>query len=292
MRHEKASAPLRLVWLVLATLCAAQILAVVSADAVEKLRIGMVPDAGATQVSVEEKAPLRAYLEKATGRKVELVIPTNYNATVEGLGNGSLDVAYLGGLTYLKARERYGVTPLTQRESDKAFHSNFITGAESGIDSLDDLKGKRFAFGDINSTSGHLMPDLALRQAGLDPDKDLSFRYTGSHIATIKAVEAGAADAGAVDESVFRQATQDGKADGAKLRVFYVTPAFLDYVWAARKDLDKEASAAVAKAFMELQAGRPDDDKVLAVLRGTRFVAVDDEEYDQLRAVARSLGLL
>ena len=75
------------------------------------IRIGMIPDAGATQVSVEQKAPLQAYLEKALGRPVRLVIPTNYNATVEGLGNGSLDIAYLGGLTYVKAHELYGAVP-------------------------------------------------------------------------------------------------------------------------------------------------------------------------------------
>src|SRR6476619_6832712 len=67
------------------------------------LNVGMVPDAGATQVSVAEKAPLQKYLEQKLGRPVKLIIPTNYNATVEGLGNGSLDVAYLGGLTYAKA---------------------------------------------------------------------------------------------------------------------------------------------------------------------------------------------
>src|SRR5580704_1834315 len=72
------------------------------------LKVGMIPDAGATQVAIDEKAPLQAYLAKAFGRPVALVIPTNYNATVEGLGNGSLDFAYLGGLTYVKAHARYG----------------------------------------------------------------------------------------------------------------------------------------------------------------------------------------
>src|ERR1017187_10091363 len=62
------------------------------------IRIGMIPDGGATQLSVEQKAPLRAYLKQALVRPVKLIIPTNYNATVEGLGNGSLDIAYLGGL--------------------------------------------------------------------------------------------------------------------------------------------------------------------------------------------------
>ena len=96
------------------------------------IRIGMIPDAGATQVSIEQKAPLRAYLEKALGRPVQLIIPTNYNATVEGLGNGSLDVAYLGGLTFVKAHERYGAIPLVQRRADREFHALFITQAELG----------------------------------------------------------------------------------------------------------------------------------------------------------------
>ncbi len=266
-------------------------LSIWTAAAAQAIRIGMVPDAGATQVSIEEKAPLRAYLEKALGRPVELVIPTNYNATVEGLGNGSLDVAYLGGLTYVKARARHGVEPLVQREEDQKFHSVLITQADSLIKSLNDLKGKTFAFGDINSTSGHLFPYLAISEAGINVDNDLSFRYTGSHVATIKAVEAGAANAGAADESVFKQMVGSGKADPEKLRVFYVTPPFVDYVWAARKDLDPSTRAAIVAAFTSLKAGRPEDDKVLTILRGKRFVPADDAEYDQVRAVAKRLGL-
>src|SRR5581483_2064113 len=87
----------------------------------ETINVGMVPDAGATQISIKEKAPLKAYLEQKLGRPVNLVIPTSYNATVEALGNGSLDFAYLGGLTYIKAHARYGVVPLVQRSADLQF---------------------------------------------------------------------------------------------------------------------------------------------------------------------------
>lgn len=253
------------------------------------IRIGMIPDAGATQVSIEQKAPLRAYLEKALGRPVELIIPTNYNATVEGLGNGSLDVAYLGGLTFVKAHERYGAIPLVQRQTDREFHALFITQAASAIKDLPDLKGKSFAFGDINSTSGHLMPYRALLKVGIDAEKDLKFRYTGSHAATVKAVESGAVDAGACDETVFRQMTKDGKADGAKLRVFYTTEPFVDYVWAARSDLDAPTQQAIVRAFTNLQPGR--DDEILAILRGEKFVAADNAEYDTIRATAKQLNL-
>src|SRR5215469_7485666 len=76
------------------------------AAARDGIRVGMIPDAGSTQVSVEEKAPLRDYLGKAMGQPGELIIPTNYNATVEALGNETLDFAYLGGLTYIKAHQR------------------------------------------------------------------------------------------------------------------------------------------------------------------------------------------
>ena len=201
----------------------------------EAIRVGMIPDAGATQVSIDQKKPLKDYLASAVGQPVDLIIPTNYNATVEALGNGSLDFAYLGGLTYVKAREQYGVTPLVQRQTDQQFHSLFITQAGSSIHSLADLKGKNFAFGDINSTSGHLMPYLAMKNAGINPDADIKFRYTGSHAATAKAVEAGVVDAGALDETVFHQMVSNHDIDGSKVRVFFTTPAFVDYVWVARK---------------------------------------------------------
>ena len=111
---------------------------------------------------------------------------------VEALGDGSLDAAYLGGLTYVKAHDRYGAIPLVQRDVDRQFHSLLIARKQADIHSLKDLKGKTFCFGDINSTSGHLFAYLAMKQAGISVDKDLrSFRYTGSHAATAQAVAAG-----------------------------------------------------------------------------------------------------
>jgi phosphonate transport system substrate-binding protein len=249
----------------------------------------MITDAGATQLSIQEKAPLKDYLSRQMGTEVNLVIPTNYNATVEALGNGSLDFAYLGGLTYLKARRQYGVVPLVQRTSDLEFHSLFITGTNSGINSLADLKGKTFAFGDINSTSGHLMPYLELKQAGINVDTDLKFRYTGSHPATAKAVESGAVDAGALDESVYNAMIADGKLDKTKVRVFYTSKPFVDYVWVARKDVSPDQKENFILAFTRLKEGR--DDAILQILRGKSFVRASDEEYGVLRLVAEELKM-
>lgn len=255
----------------------------------QTVRVGMIPDAGATQVSINEKVPLHDYLASAIGQPVELLIPTNYNATVEALGNGSLDFAYLGGLTYVKARARYGVTPLVQRDSDREFHSLFITGTGSPVHSLADLKGKRFAFGDINSTSGHLMPYAVLKQIGIDAGRDFTFRYTGSHLATAKAVETGAVDAGALDESVYRAMLADGHLDKDKVRVFFTSPPFVDYVWVARQGISETARGKFVAAFLALDATR--DAKVLSILRGTKFVQATDDEYDDLRKTAQELAL-
>ncbi len=250
----------------------------------------MVPDAGATQVSVEEKAPLRDYLGKTMRTKVELIIPTNYNATVEALGNGSLDFAYLGALTYVKAHDRYGVLPLVQRSADKNFHSLFITQAGASIQKLADCKGKRFAFGDINSTSGHLIPFDELKKAGIDADQDMQIRYTGSHAATVKAVEGGAADAGALDETVYHSMISEGKVDGSKVRIFFTSPPFVDYVWVARKDAGEAQREGFARAFLSLKEGK--DDAILNILRGKDFVRADDAEYANIRKIARDLKML
>lgn len=253
------------------------------------LAVGMIPDAGATQISIQQKEPLKNYLAKSLGQEVNLIIPTNYNATVEALGNGSLDFAYLGGLTYVKAHRQYGVVPLVQRTSDLEFHSLFITGASSNIHSLADLKGKTFAFGDINSTSGHLMPYYELKQAGINADADLKYRYTGSHPATAKAVESGAADAGALDETVYNSMISEGKLDKAKVRVFYTSKPFLDYVWVARKDISKDSQEKFINAFTRLQEGK--DDQVLEILRGKKFVRASDDKYELLRKTAEELKM-
>lgn len=280
------------------SICRRQVLATFASSALlgyrlragDGVSVGMIPDAGATQVSIDQKAPLRDYLSKALGVPVKLIIPTNYNATVEALGNGSLDFAYLGALTYVKAHDRYGVIPLVQRTVDKQFHSVFVTQSGSGIKTLADTKNKTFAFGDINSTSGHLIPYRELKKAGVDPDRELKFRYTGSHSATLKAVETGASNAGALDETVFNTMTSDGTADRSKVRVFHTSEPFVDYVWVARKDLNQGGREKFASAFLNLRGGK--DSAILDILRGKEFVRVNNSEYNTIRTIARELKML
>lgn len=255
------------------------------------LRLSMIPTTDPGKLA-RESEPLVAYLEKKTGAKVELTVPLNYAAVVEAFGADKVDVAYFGGFTYVQAHKRFGALPLVQRERDQAFHSLFLTQADSPIAQLADLKGHTFAFGDVNSTSGHLMPEYYLRQAGVDADVIAKAIYTGGHDATALAVANKKVDAGALDEAVFGKLTKDGKLDAKAVKVFYTTPPFFDYVWCARKALDPALAEAFRKAMLELDAGDPQQKAVLELLQATRYVPADDASYDKLREAATTAGLL
>ena len=183
----------------------------------------------------EDRAPLQAYLTKAMGRPVFVVSSDSYRKTVAALASGSYDFASLGALVYVRAHAKYGVIPLVQRTSDLSYHSVFITGTGSSIHSLRDLYGKQFAFGDIDSTSAHLMAYRELKQAGINPETDLRYRYTGSHLATAAMVANGAVDAGVMDKTVFDFLISGGQLDSSKVRVFYTSKPYLDYVYVAPK---------------------------------------------------------
>jgi len=241
---------------------------------------------------LRDSEPLVARLEKATGRKVTLTIPQNYAAVVEALVQGQVDVAHLGGFTFVQASKRAGAVPLVQRDRDREFHSRFIT-ARDDIRGLSDLKGKRFAFGDVNSTSGHLMPAYFMRKEGVDPSVVDQAVYTGGHDATALAVAEGRVDAGALDEAVWDRLTKEGKVDPAKVRVFWTTPPFVDYVWAARKDLDPAVAKKIAEAFLSLDPGKPEDRPILEILSAKgRYLPAEAAAYAPLRDAAVREGLL
>jgi phosphonate transport system substrate-binding protein len=247
--------------------------------------LALIPDG----LSPQERIPLQDYLTQQMGGDVRLMMPESYNAAMDGLAGGSIDFACLGALTYVRAHAKIGVVPLVQRTTDLQFHSVFITGANTKIYSLKDLKGKKFAFGDINSASAHLMPYIELRRAGINPETDLEFRYSGGHPLTVKLVEAGVVDAGVTDETVYSSMVSSGKIDGKKIRVFYTTKPYVDYVYVARKGVPEAERDRFVSAMLGLKQGK--NDSVLKVLRASKFVKASDEEYASLRQVAHELKM-
>ncbi|MHA3016545.1 ABC-type transporter, periplasmic component: PhnT family [Cupriavidus necator] len=262
-----------------------------SAQAV--LKVSAIPDESPTELQ-RKFAPLGNYLEKETGMKVKFVPVTDYAAVVEALATGKIDMAWLGGFTYVqsKIRTKGATIPIVQRQEDAAFTSKFIT-ADSAIKSLADLKGHTFVFGAPSSTSGHLMPRHFLLQAGIDPDKDFkTLAYSGAHDATVAFVQAGRADAGVLNASVWDKLVEQRKVDPAKVRVFAVTPPYYDYNWTVRGGLDPALRKKLTEAFLRLDPANPEQREIMALQRTARYIPTRPENYDGIEAAARAAGLI
>ena len=265
----------------------------VAAQAQPIFRITAIPDESPTELA-RKAAPLARYLERKLGVKVEFTPVTDYAAAVEALAHKQVDLAWLGGFTFVQASQRSGgkVVPLVQREEDEKFRSVFIT-TDPGIRSLADLKGRNLSFGSQSSTSGHLMPRSFLLQAGVDPDRDLKrVAYSGAHDATVAAVASGKVDAGALNISVWDKLVADKKVDPAKVRVFYTTPPYFDYNWTVHVDMPAARREQLAQAFIELSPATAEGREILALQRATRFIPTRAENYRGIEAAARSAGLL
>ncbi|HVF90372.1 MAG TPA: putative selenate ABC transporter substrate-binding protein [Blastocatellia bacterium] len=255
------------------------------------LRLSMIPTTDPGKI-MRESQGFVSYLEKETGAKVDFTVPTNYAAVVEAVANDQVDIAYLGGFTYVQASARAGVQPLVQRTRDQEFHSLFITNEGTNIDSLDDLKGHSFAFGDVNSTSGHLMPEYFMREAKVDPGVISKAIYSGGHDATALAVANKKVDAGALDEAVYQKMVSEKKIDPAQVKVFYTTPPFYDYVWVARKGLDPKLGDAFSQALLKLDPNNPEHKPLLDLLGAAKYVKAEDGNYSKLRQAAKDAGLM
>lgn len=256
-----------------------------------KLRISMIPTTDPGKM-LRESEPFVSYLSREAGVQVEMTVPTSYAAVVEAISSNNVDIAYLGGFTYIQAAKRAAVIPLVQRDRDQNFHSVFITQPNSGINGIADLQSKTFAFGDVNSTSGHLMPEYYMRKQNVDASVIANALYTGGHDATALAVANKKVSAGALDESVLERMLQQGKVRSEDVRIFYKTPAFFDYVWVARKGLDPKLASSFVQAMIKLNSANAEQQKVLDVLNAKKYVEARDQDYDVLREAAKSAGLL
>ena len=256
-------------------------------------KITAIPDESPTELA-RKAGPLVKYLESRLGMKVEYTPVSDYAASVEALANKQVDMAWLGGFTFVQANVRSGgkAVPLVQREEDEKFRSVFIT-TDPAIKTLADLKGKTLSFGSASSTSGHLMPRSFMLDAKVDPDKDLKrVAYSGAHDATIAAVAAGKVDAGALNISVWEKFVADKKVDTTKVRVISTTPVYFDYNWTVHADMPAALKEKITRAFLDLSKASPEGKEILELQRATRFVPTRAENYKGIEAAARSAGLL
>ncbi|MDM0019363.1 putative selenate ABC transporter substrate-binding protein [Variovorax saccharolyticus] len=268
--------------------------AVAALAQVRVLRVSAIPDEAPTELQRKFK-PLGDYLQKETGMEVKFTPVTDYAAVVEGLATDKLDLAWLGGFTFVQARIRTngGVVPIVQRAEDKVFTSKFIVPTDSSAKTLADLKGKTFAFGAPSSTSGSLMPRYFLLQAGIDPDKDFkTVAFSGAHDATVAFVAASRAEAGVLNASVWEKLVEAKNPNAAKVRVLATTPTYYDYNWTVRPGLDPAVTKKLTEAFLKLDPANPAHKEIMDLQRASSFIPTQSSNYDGIEAAARSAGLV
>ncbi|MFP5421086.1 phosphonate transport system substrate-binding protein [Pseudomonas peli] len=261
-------------------------------QAAEVLRVSAIPDEAPTELLRKFK-PLGAYLEQQLGMKVEFTPVADYPAVVEALATDRLDLAWLGGFTFVQVRLKTGnAIPLVQREQDAQFTSKFIT-ANPDVTSLADLKGKTFAFGSVSSTSGSLMPRYFMLQDGIKPESHFSrVGYSGAHDATAAWVQAGKVDGGVLNASVWDKLVASGKVDSNKVKVFATTPTYYDYNWTVRGTLDPALAEKIKAAFLALDPANPEHKAILDLQAASRFIETSPENYKGIEDAARAADLL
>jgi phosphonate transport system substrate-binding protein len=265
-----------------------------AAHAQQPLRVTTIPEEAATE-QVRKFTPIANYLEKKLGMKVEFTPVTDYPAAVESLVNKKVDLVWFGGFTHVQAQIRSGgkIIPVAQREEDTKFQSVFIAKTDSGIKTLEDLKGKQVSFGSQSSTSGHLMPRHFLLQAKIDPDKDFKrVAYSGAHDATIASVVSGKVEAAALDITVWKKFVAENKVDTKAVDVFYTTAPYFNYNWSVHADMPADLRTKVTRALLDLDPNTAEGKEILQLNRATRYIPTSPENYKGIEAAGRSAGLL
>ena len=266
------------------------------------LRISAIPDQNPEKLN-RIYGSVASELSRQLGVPVKYVPLTDYAAAVTAFRTGDLDLVWFGGLTGVQARlQKPNARVLAQRDIDVSFKSIFIANTRSGlkpvrnIDGLRELKGRRFTFGSESSTSGRLMPQYFLAQAGVKL-KDFAGGapgFSGSHDATIALVQSGAYDAGAVNEQVWRASLHNGKANRAKVMAIWKSPGYPDYHWIAQGNLDqrfgKGFTTKLQKAILSWRPSDPQQKVILGLFGAQQFIPASPGEYTRIEQVGREIG--
>ncbi|PZO55756.1 MAG: putative selenate ABC transporter substrate-binding protein, partial [Phormidesmis priestleyi] len=277
-----------------------------SEPSTEPLTVGAIPDQDPEKLQ-------RLYGKLADYLSVELGVPvvyepvTDYAAAVTAFKVGDLDLVWFGGLTGVQARLQVpDAEAIAQRDIDAEFHSVFIANKSSGLSLIKDpselvsLKGKTFTFGSESSTSGRLMPQHFLSESGVEiSDFKGEPGFSDSHDATLKLVEAGSYDAGAMNEQVWLDRVAEGEVDQNKVQVIWQTPAYYDYHWVVNRDqLNQKFGQKFGDRFVEkvqaallkLDASDPDQAEILELFGAEKFIETENGNYAQIEAVGRKIG--
>lgn len=276
--------------LLLALLCASSLFS-------QTFTFTAIPDQDETNLK-ERFSLLATYLSKELDVDVKFIPVKSYSASIAAFRNNQVQLAWFGGLSGVRARI---VVPnsvaIAQGAEDPKFHSYIIANANTGLEKADllssEVKGKTFTFGSKGSTSGRLMPEYFIRETFKKAPNDIFKKvgFSGNHSKTIALVQSGAYELGAVNFKVWDRELKAGKIDTSKVKVIYKTPAYPDYQFTARGDLDevygKGFTAKLQKALISVK-----DKKILDAFPRTAFIKAENKDFEPILNVGKKIGLI
>ena len=263
------------------------------------LRVGFVPAEDAQQV-IQNAQPIVAILEKQLGMEVQPFVATDYTGVVEALRGNKLDIAFLTPASYVLAKNEANVRVAlkSERKGSPYYYAAIITRADSGIKTLEDLRGKTFAFGDPLSTSANVFPRKMFHERGIDPVRDFKqILYSGGHDATVLAVLNGKVDAGATfanspdsNDTAWMRYLKNPE-DVKKIRaIAFSEPIPADNL-VINGNLDEPTAKKVEEIFIELSRDAKGKQMLRNLYQIDGFVPATDKDYDSVRRAFAIAGI-
>lgn len=251
----------------------------------DEIKFGVIPVAGSTSMK-ENFGNLTNYLQKQLGIKVKMQLAGDYTGIITGMQHKHIDFAYLGPKSYVEAARRANAEALVVEVDGESglpgYRGTIITKKGSGLKSLEDIKGKKWAFTSSQSTSGTLVPTVMFSKKGIDPKKYFSkVVYSGGHEASILSVKAGKVDAASTNNLDFNRGLgRHWTADD--FNIIWTSDLIPGAPVAVRKDLPVSLKMAIKGALLSY-----DDPEGLKKLKNKGFIKGDDKVYDSVRELIK-----
>ncbi|MCP4691861.1 MAG: phosphate/phosphite/phosphonate ABC transporter substrate-binding protein [Desulfobacterales bacterium] len=208
--------------------------------------------------------------------KIKIKFSKTYELGVKDFVKGKVDFVRFGPASYIEAKKASpGVTILAMeaKKGKKTFNGIICVAKDSKIQSVEDLKGKKFAFGNKKSTIGRYLSQLYLANHGVKASDLAKSEYLKNHQSVAIAVARGGFDAGALKESTFKKMVKKG----ADLRAIASFPN-VTKPWIARAGLREDVKMALSESLLEIK-----DPAVLKKLKKDGFLPGDDDDYAVIR---------
>ncbi len=261
------------------------------------IRIALTPSVDAQKVTTNGDL-LRRFLEQHTGYSFSIVVPASYIAVVEALGSGSADIAAINTFGYLLANGKYGAEAalrIVRRGGETEYRGQFITHVDSGIDSLYQITGRRFAYTDPSSTSGFILPKAMLKKMNITPAEEV-FAIKHDNVVTMiyqKQVDAGATYYSPPDKEtgefldararVVKQFPDVFK----KIKIIGFTQSIPNDPIVIRKGFPADMKQHIIDALLAFQSTPEGKKALFEIYSVDGFTAAKDSDYDALRAIIR-----